>query len=75
MSYIFKKSFEEVFTLERLNYELQKENQNPISSFDDFFDFAPDIYLFRYQNMIINLELYQSPIKKQKSSKKSYIQT
>ena len=43
MSYIFKKSFEEVFTLDRLNYELQKENQNPISSFDDFFDFAPHI--------------------------------
>jgi group II intron reverse transcriptase/maturase/CRISPR-associated endonuclease Cas1 len=41
MNYIFKKSFNEVFTLERLNYELQKQNLNPIDNFEDFFDFAP----------------------------------
>jgi group II intron reverse transcriptase/maturase/CRISPR-associated endonuclease Cas1 len=41
MSYIFKKSFDEIFTLERLNYELQNNNLNPIANFEDFFDFAP----------------------------------
>jgi CRISPR-associated endonuclease Cas1/group II intron reverse transcriptase/maturase len=41
MSYIFKKSFEDIFSLERLNFELQKQNLKPISNYEDFFDFAP----------------------------------
>jgi CRISPR-associated endonuclease Cas1/group II intron reverse transcriptase/maturase len=41
MSYIFKKTFEEIFSTQRINYELQKEGLNPIKSYDEFFDFTP----------------------------------
>ena len=39
--YTFDSSFDTLFTIERVNYELEKEGEPPVADLENFFDFAP----------------------------------